>query len=183
MKPIIILQQPSETRPAVEVHQSTSISLIRLIRAKLAAPAIDPATDAASQDPISVEFTFRSKALEAPAGILRIEIAFKMTGAQPDSPTPVVSVDCAYAVDYTIIREGFTPSAEQVKAFKDGNAIFNVWPYFREYLQSSLVKMGLPPLTAPFLCLKPKPSSPSTKPATEAKSAGKAVAKNRKPSD
>ena len=169
MKPIIIEQDISDTRMAVEVHQSTSISRIRLVRAKLAAPLLDPTTDTANQDPISVKFTFRSKALKAPAGVLRIEIGFKMTGAQPDSSTPVVSVDCAYAVDYTITREGFTPSAEQVKAFKDGNAIFNVWPYFREYLQSSLVKMGLPPLTAPFLCLRPKSQAkaPAAEPAAK----------------
>lgn len=161
MKPIIIEQESTETRMAVEVHQSTSISQIRLVRAKLSAPAINPGPEAENREPISIDFSFRSKALEAPSGIIRIEIAFKMSGTRVDSAALVVSVECAYAADYTITRDGFMPTAEQIKAFKDGNAIFNVWPYFREYLQSSLVKMGLPPLTAPFLCLKPKqPTQP-----------------------
>ena len=154
MKPITIEQDLNDTKMAVEVHQSTAISRIRLVRAKLSAPMLESATSASA--PISVEFTFRSKALESPPDTLRIEITFKMTGTTPENP-PSVSVECAYAVDYTIIRPGFAPTTDQVKAFKDGNAIFNVWPYFREYLQSSLSKMGLPPLVAPFLCLRPKP--------------------------
>ena len=56
-------------------------------------------------------------------------------------------------------REGFEIASEHVKAFKDGNAIFNAWPYFREYLRNNLQRMGMPPLTAPFLRLQPKPKS------------------------
>jgi hypothetical protein len=72
---------------------------------------------------------------------------------------PVVTVECAYEVDY-LVREKFELRADHVTAFKDGNAIFNAWPYFREFLQSSLQRMGLPPLVAPFLRLQPRAKPP-----------------------
>jgi hypothetical protein len=118
-----------------------------------------------------VLFNFKSKPLSAPPNVLRLEIAFRMAGIEeqeqggkdapekkPDDkkPEPVVLVECAYEVDY-ILREGFAITSEHVQAFKDGNVIFNAWPYFREYLQNTLQRMGLPPLTAPFLRLQPKP--------------------------
>jgi hypothetical protein len=69
--------------------------------------------------------------------------------------TPV-SVECTFAVDYEL-QEGFQPSAMQVRAFKDGKVVFNCRPYFREYLQDSVQRMGFPPLTAPFLRVPPRP--------------------------
>ena len=110
-------------------------------------------------------FTFKSKQLNAPDGKLRLHIAFRMQGKEriDDDQTgrigtkwdPIVSVECAYEADYNV-QQNFELTPAHANAFKDGNAIFNVWPYFREYLQSSLQRMGLPPLTLPFLVLQPK---------------------------
>lgn len=36
---------------------------------------------------------------------------------------------------------------QSVAAFAEFNATFNAWPYWREYLQSTTVRMGLPPVT------------------------------------
>ena len=161
MNAIVIEQTPEETSRAFEVHQGTSISRIRLARAKVAALPMDEAP----KNPISIRFTFRSKAISSPAGVLRLEIAFRMAGAAerkegrkgtPETkPEAAVNVECVYEVDYAL-SDGFEIVPEQIKAFKDGNALFNTWPYFREYLQNSLGRMGLPPLTAPFLRLQPK---------------------------
>jgi hypothetical protein len=169
MNAIVIEQNPDETKLAYEVHQNADIHRVRLARAKVASVALDEAP----KSHIAVAFNFKSKPLDAPPQVLRLEIAFRMSGVEerPDGegaesgnkgedkkPETVVSVECAYEVDY-VLREGFEVTPEQVKAFKDGNAIFNVWPYFREYLQNHLQRMGLPPLIAPFLRLQPKPKS------------------------
>jgi hypothetical protein len=161
MNAIVIEQTQDETKRAFEVHQNAAINRIRLARAKVASATIDEAP----KSHISVAFNFKSKPLSAPPNVLRLEIAFRMAGikekvegeedAPGKKPEPVVLVECAYEVDY-VLREGFEITAEHVKAFKDGNAIFNAWPYFREYLQNNLQRMGLPALTAPFLRLQPK---------------------------
>ena len=101
-----------------------------------------------------------------------------MLGTQNEKTA--VTVECAYAADYTIIRDGFVPSSEQAKAFREGNAIFNLWPYFREYLQSSLLKMGLPALTAPFLCLRPKAPQGGASPQSKGSAGGKSLPKTGK---
>jgi hypothetical protein len=40
-------------------------------------------------------------------------------------------------------------SSEHLSAFAQGNGIYNAWPYWREFLQSSTVRMGLPPFILP----------------------------------
>jgi hypothetical protein len=167
MNAIVIEQNQDETKLAFEVNQNAAINRIRLARAKVASQSMDEGPKA----PIAVMFNFKSKPLTAASNVLRLEIAFRMAGAEekeearkntsqkkPDGKKSesMVLVECAYEVDYAL-REDFSITPKHVKAFKDGNAIFNTWPYFREYLQNNLQRMGLPPLTAPFLRLQPKP--------------------------
>lgn len=59
---------------------------------------------------------------------------------------------------------------ENYEAFADTNGIYNAWPYWREYVQSVIGRMNLPPLTIPVFRL--------VEPAKEGK---KVKAKRRKP--
>lgn len=166
MNAIVIEQALEATKLAFEVHQNAVIQRLRLSRAKVASWPLDEDPKA----PLGVSFHFKSKQLAAPARVLRVEIAFRMVGAEEEAEgakrEPAVLVECAFEADY-LLREGFEATPEQVKAFKDGNAIFNAWPYFREYLQSSLQRMGLPGLAAPFLRLQPKGAAASAGSAQE----------------
>lgn len=159
MKPITIEQTKEEMALAFEVHRNAVICAVRLRRSKMAGQTLEEAPEG----PIRVKFTVRSRSATAPKGTLRVEVDFRMAGEieaqaaerQTSKTQTVASVDCTYVVDYQL-REGFEASAKQIKAFKDGNVIFNCWPYFREYLQESVQRMGLPPLTAPFLRVQMK---------------------------
>lgn len=75
------------------------------------------------------------------------------TAAEKDAHT--FEVSCRYAVAYSL-RPGYTPSQEELDAFKDGNAIFHCWPYTRELIQNLTMRMGLPIPPVPFLRLAPK---------------------------
>lgn len=170
MNAIVIEQTQDETKRAFEFHQNAAIKRIRLARAKLVSQAFDETPKA----PVGVTFRFTGKPLTGPHDILRLELTFRMSGVPEEeggkrdgegkTPRPVALVECVYEVDYAL-REGFMPTPEQVKAFQNGNAMFNAWPYFREYLQDSLLRMGYPPLAAPFLRLqpRPKPRKPETR--------------------
>jgi hypothetical protein len=172
MNPITIKQTQEEMALAFQVHRNAAICAVRLSRSKLAGQPLDEAP----KGPIIIKFTMKSRSVEAPKGKLRVEVDFRTAGeieAQPPEKQPakkqtIVSLECTYAVDYQL-REGFEPSPKQVKAFKDGNVIFNCWPYFREYLQNSVQRMGFPPLAAPFLRVQPKPPKPSKKDAKKPK--------------
>jgi hypothetical protein len=77
-------------------------------------------------------------------------------------PTLLFSIECAFDLDYEIQGGTFEPTPQSIAAFKDGNAIFNAWPYARELVNSLTSRMDLhaPPL--PFLRIVPKP--PETDP-------------------
>ncbi len=160
MNPILIEQTRQEIGLAIEVHRNAAICAIRLARGKTASQPLDETL----KGPIVVKFTTKSRSVAAPKGKLRIEVDFRVAGEvkpprgekSPVKKEAIVRVECTFALDYQL-REGFEPSAKQVKAFKDGNVIFNCWPYFREYLQDSIQRMGFPPLAAPFLGVQPKP--------------------------
>ena len=108
MNAIVIEQSQDETKLAFEVHRNADIHRIRLARAKVFSQPVD----AVSETRIAVAFTFRSKALSAPANVLRLEIAFRMVGTEEQAddtkpgperrPDPVVLVDCAYEMDYLL---------------------------------------------------------------------------------
>ena len=49
-----------------------------------------------------------------------------------------------------------TFSSEELQAFGQVNAVFNAWPYWRELVQTSLARMGMPPLTVPVFRLVPE---------------------------
>jgi len=40
--------------------------------------------------------------------------------------------------------------AEELEAFGANNVGYNVWPYWREYLQSTCTRMGVKPIRTPF---------------------------------
>jgi len=70
----------------------------------------------------------------------------------------LVALECLFDADY-ILLDGFQPSSEQIEAFRHGPAIFNCWPFFREYVQSIVLRMNYPAPTIPFLWLVPKTAS------------------------
>ena len=60
-------------------------------------------------------------------------------------------VEVTYRVAYALRPDAPTPREEVVTRFGELVTMFAVWPYWREFLQSSLTRMGLPPVTIPLL--------------------------------
>lgn len=70
--------------------------------------------------------------------------------ADDSSDEEGLRIEATYAAEYTVpTMEGL--SEEDFKAFGELNGIYNVWPYWREYVQSLTTRMGFPPLTLPVL--------------------------------
>lgn len=108
--------------------------------------------------PFSIRISHSSVANAIVGGILRIEARFQAQGYDSSEPPALLfNIECAFDLDYQIQDETFEPTPQSVAAFKDGNAIFNAWPYARELVNSLTSRMDLhaPPL--PFLRMIPKP--------------------------
>ena len=165
MNNYMIFQTKENTDLAIEVHKNAQISDVRLARAKVTA---DRPGSALKEQPITLSMGVKAERIEPSANSLLIDIDFRLTGSRNDSPLKkktIICLECTFEVSY-LLRPEFTPTTEQVNAFKDGNAIFNCWPYCRQYVQETIQKLGYPPLILPFLQVltKQNPRRKPTKP-------------------
>lgn len=94
----------------------------------------------------------------------RISVLARFRLVARDEGTPAGSeglrIEAAFLLSYAVASiTGL--SKEHIDAFGAMNGVFNVWPYWREYVQSTTVRMGLPALTVPSLKLDRGPGNRS----------------------
>jgi preprotein translocase subunit SecB len=77
-------------------------------------------------------------------------ITFDLRLRGKDGEQTVIDVGARIEARYEIPDEEEGPSAGEMKAFAKTNGMLNVWPYWREYVQSASLRAGLPPLTLPL---------------------------------
>ena len=63
---------------------------------------------------------------------------------------PLFSVTTSFELQYRIPKE-FSVDSKTLATFAETNGIFNIWPYWREFVQSIVARMGLPPVMLPVL--------------------------------
>jgi len=56
--------------------------------------------------------------------------------------------------------ENFPVEPKDLQTFANLNGIFNVWPYFREFIQSTFAKMSFPLVVVPLMRIGPPPPAP-----------------------
>lgn len=67
-----------------------------------------------------------------------------------DSVTPLAAITATFVANYYSESK---LSVGSVKAFAANNAGFNVWPFWREYVQSTCCRLGIDPIEVPlFRC-------------------------------
>lgn len=102
---------------------------------------------------LTYDVTWESQEPQIANSKLTIPIRF---GIQVRSDEDVaVQADCTIRADYELMPE-YQPGADEIEAFCESNAVFNCYPYFREFVQNTLSRMNYPPLSIPFLRLMPK---------------------------
>lgn len=80
-----------------------------------------------------------------------------MPEEEADPETALAQIVGVYELAYGL-PEGSTFSDEALGAFAETNGVFNAWPYFREFVQSSCNRMGLPALLVPLFRLSAEPN-------------------------
>ena len=85
---------------------------------------------------------------DAPNTVM-VSAEFALSGQAPDGQEGV-RIEATFSALYAVeLLDEFT--TDQVGAFLPSIALGNVWPYWREFVQSTTVRMGLPPLRVPLL--------------------------------
>ncbi len=153
---MIIEQDQSQIKNAVAFHTRAAIRSLRLVQSKAwnrrSAPDKIPAA--------TFDIQFRPTGVHVGPECLTIETDFTFVVTEvvgEPSPTqesqePLIFIDCRFEAQYSL-NSDYHPSDDEIEAFRAANAVFNCWPYFREYVQSTVARMGFPPPAIPFLRL------------------------------
>lgn len=93
---------------------------------------------------------------------LTARIAFNLAVSHggSDGATAPIQIEAVFVVLYGLPKD-HAFSESHAMAFADRNAVFNAWPYWREFVQSMTVRMGLPALTLPVFRIRSAPPAPS----------------------
>jgi preprotein translocase subunit SecB len=132
-----------------EVAQRISINSINLVATNaIFDEAKGPLPDDAD---VSVNHRYR---VDSESNAIVVEIDFKMESGK------CLAIMVTYQIEYRAKSlEGLED--KHFKAFAQFNGMYNLWPYIREYVQSLVGKMGLPPIVLPVMTV---PSGFSSKP-------------------
>jgi preprotein translocase subunit SecB len=114
---------------------------------------------------------------------LLVFLHFTLQGfpAEDERAEPDLTVEARFLLVYKLTSvKGL--KKENYEAFAESNGIYNAWPYWREYVQNTVVRMNLPPLTIPvFRLVKPAKEVQKMKARTGgARGAGKSKGKSGK---
>ena len=85
---------------------------------------------------------------------------------------PVILIDASFLLSYRIEDfEGLTQKG--FERFANLNGIYNAWPYWREFVQNTIVRMGLPSLSIPVFRIVETQNKKAVKRKTTKKKVGK----------
>ena len=100
---------------------------------------------------IEVALNIESKGslVETPPSI-RCDVMIQWQGFSPGGQEPLVRVKETYLVCYDL-SDNASVSQEMLKVLAENNATFNVWPFFRQSLHGTTLRMGLPAYSLPLL--------------------------------
>jgi len=163
---MFIIEQGREDRTnSFALNSRAELRDIRLVDARIGCPS--RLADSPKNLEISVEFTPDCAHIEGSTLFVATSFTFK-TGPADAIGEPVVFVHCRFEACYDLV-EGYTPAKRELDAFREGNAIFNCWPFFREYVASTVVRSGYPPPPIGFLRLAPRVEPDAHEPSPEGK--------------
>jgi len=158
---VTIEQDSDQWKLAYSLQSRAEIQSVRLVDANVCCKIkLDEASF-----PLNLQLNFTPEETTLKDNRLSIPVSFCFKISGKDG-TEAVVILCRLEAAYDL-AEGFEPNNEEITAFKKGNAIFNCWPYFREYVQNSVTRMDYPAPTVPYLRLVPKPVAPKEPPTIE----------------
>jgi len=162
---MIIEQSKEQIDDAIGFHSRAEISFLRLARAKIWSRERITRSPANAID-FDINFKAGTISLEEGSVVLETDFAFAMTEAPKDRPeqrVPLIRVECCFEAEYIFSPES-APTEVQIEAFRSANAVFNCWSFFREFVQSSVMRMHFPPPPVPFLKIVRKADAPKIEP-------------------
>jgi hypothetical protein len=161
-----LVQRPTVKRikAARRLMASAQLESIRLLQADaeyspLKGTVVSAAGKAHPGLYVSARF-FPEARLEAKEKMLRVSVRYLLHARRGPARQSQLAlrIRVLFELRYAL-PEGLRPTSEEATAFSHTNAMLNSWPYWREFVQNTVARMNLPPLTLPlFRLVPPRPS-------------------------
>jgi len=157
--PHLIEQDVEEAKLAWQATQSLAIEAVLLQSAQVTKGKVADDTErlntSAAFKPIALKLEKDSDSVVFLTGF-HYGIESSKQEKQRETSEPVASIKCVFESRYFKIPQVEIEEAA-LKAFHESTVIYAAWPFFREFVQSSVTRMGFaaPPLD--FLMVRVKP--------------------------
>jgi len=89
---------------------------------------------------ISEKFTFEQK-----DNGLTVLYSYKLHAQSSEMAEPAISITAKYSVKYAVTKDVIV-TKDFMNVFSDLTVSMLLWAYFREYVNNSVYRMGMPPL-------------------------------------
>ncbi len=158
---IIIEQDENEFRAASEFSNHAELDRVTLVHA-----LVDKASNIGELPrPLELSFDYEPGVAAVKSGCANLQVRFHFRAADA-AHNDAVTVKCTLEASYSL-AEDYSPESNVVHAFHSANAVFNSWPFFREFVQSTVLRMNMPAPPVPLLRIvaRPKDKSPTLAPA------------------
>jgi preprotein translocase subunit SecB len=127
---------------------------VRLTRCKVSIDVDEPISES---NQVSLALKVKADGKKTSESSLELTFDFMLTGDVGEGSNKGISITLrlngAYRFPPDLVIEPF-----DIKAFAKSNGMLNVWPYWREFVQSITSRAGLPPLTVPLFRIHHKAS-------------------------
>jgi hypothetical protein len=158
---MLIEQRQEEVRAALELQVRCGLADIRLKHCNVI--RVDDEADLAT--PWNLRLAHKTAVQSAKGGQLVIDVRLSIVCEDSsETKVQVFRVDCTFSLLYRL-PDDYVPKKEELDAFRKGNAVFNCWPYAREFLQNMTMRLGLPVPPIPLLHMQPKVRAQKPQPA------------------
>lgn len=138
------------TRLAIAVSGIVQIEQISLIEfSAMRQPEIEASAVAIKHaaPEVAAQFDSQRKRIEVKA-----KFGVEGSDSTGNEPRTILRIHACFLAIYALEpSDSGTITPEQTDAFGKVNGLFNIWPYWRELVQSITTRMALPPLTLPVL--------------------------------
>lgn len=113
------------------------------------------------KEPFSVKPALSNISPSLNGNFFVVEVSFEYTAwDSSEPPERLFLVNCTFEVAYRI-RDGYVPSEEERSSFSRGTAVFNCWPYAREFFRDITARLGHQTPVLPLLRITPKKVEPA----------------------
>lgn len=147
-----------ELGTGAELSRVVQIEQVQLVRAEAALDWKASDLWRRQEGVLATAVAHRATARQLDGHTIVVIAAFRFDAGPEDAGgQPPVHVLAEFALRYSMSEPG-EATARALEEFAQSNGVYNAWPYWREYLQSTTARMGLPAFVLPVFRVETKPA-------------------------